>query len=1031
MALQPDKAFRDYVRDTWAVEHGLPQISVLAIAQDRDGYLWLGSQGGLARYDGTRFIRFGQADMPELGGHVLALHAGDDGRLWIGTSQGLLLYRDGHFRSVPLLNDPDQAQGAFAIRAIIGGDGGGVLVAGPDGVYASAGDGLHLLHPLEGPALSLLRRSDGVWVGSTGQVLRLDAEGPRRHALPAPAALAQVAHLAQDRDGQLWAGTATGLYRLHGDAWQRIADLPVEAMSADRDGHLWVAGPQRLDRLRDGRLVESVDGQPGSNAVRAIHEDRDGNLWLGSMVEGLTRVWDGWTVRLGREQGLRNPLLWSIAGGPDGRVWVGGSDGVDTFADGRFHSRVPGSRLPHPEAYSLLVEGDRTWIGTRAGAAVLRGGRVELPAVLRPIQGAQVNGIVRDRAGRIWFATTQGLYLLWPDGSLSRYGTEQGLHDPRVRLVHETRDGRLLVGTNRGLYEWRDGRIAALGRETGLDETGMVTAFHELEDGRWIVGTSAGEELRMFDGSRWTRLGRAQGVPANIAFFIASSRGYLWVAGMRGVYRLPLAGLGRAGQEPPTTVRAEIVINSGADRPGGQPDKCCNGAGNSRGLLEGDTLWLPTREGALLVDTGWQPAAGTEPRVLVERVQVLGDWIQPARGQPLQLPLQARDLKFEFTVPSFQPMRPPQLRYRLAGYDPDWRELDAPHLRQANYTNLPPGDYSFEVADFSARDPLAHAARLALSVPPRWHETLTFRLLLPLLLAGAMYVGYTWLQRRHDRQRGLLEQLVQARTQDLQTANARLEALSFTDPLTGLHNRRYLSRQIPADLSFYARDEAYRAGQDVVMFALLDVDHFKAINDTHGHSAGDRVLSQLGALLTSLVRKGDYVARWGGEEFLLVLRPQPCGSAPQLGARLCAAINAHAFELDNVTRRRITISAGLVEHPLFPDTPDLLGWEQMVTLADRALYRAKSAGRNTWAGYRPRAGARLPSGMTSFEGDPSWLVDEGLLEPFGPDACRPGDDLSEDGRNAASTPAGASPDTRLSDASWPRDDATGGADRAG
>ena len=141
----------------------------------------------------------------------------------------------------------------------------------------------------------------------------------------------------------------------------------------------------------------------------------------------------------------------------------------------------------------------------------------------------------------------------------------------------------------------------------------------------------------------------------------------------------------------------------------------------------------------------------------------------------------------------------------------------------------------------------------------------------------------------------------------------------------------------------------------------------------------------MGALLTGLVRKGDYVARWGGEEFLLVFRPLPRGSVPQIGARLCAEINAHAFELDDLTRRRLTASVGLIEYPLFPDAPRLLDWEQMVTLADRALYRAKSAGRDTWAAFRPSPGAEPPAGVTAFEGDPSWLVDSGLLELFGPD----------------------------------------------
>jgi diguanylate cyclase (GGDEF)-like protein len=981
-ALQPDKAFPDYVADTWGVEHGLPQISVLAITQDRDGYIWLGSQGGLARYDGVGFTRYGQQNAAWLGGHVLALYAGKDGRLWIGTSQGLLLYRGGRFSEVPATR-PDQAQGTFPVRAIIG-DGDGVLVGGPDGVYASDGSRLSLRHPLGGPVLSLLRHDDGLWAGSTGQVFRIGERVPSARPLPADAAQEQVSRLVQDRTGALWAGTAAGLYRMRMDAWTRIASTPVEALLADSDGNLWVGTPQRLDRLgEDGRRLESVSDQAGARAIRSIYEDRDGNLWLGSMVDGVTRVWDGWTTRLGSAQGLGTSLLWSIAQGPDGSVWVGGSDGVDIYRDGRFHSRVAGERLPHPEAYSLLVERGQVWIGTRAGPAVLRRGRVQTPAVLAPMRGAQVNGIVRDHAGRLWFATLQGLYLLWPDGSLSQYGQAQGLPDPRVRLVHETRDGRLLIGTHDGLYEWRAGAIVALGRETGFDNDTTVSAIHELDDGRWIVGSTTGQELRLFDGHRWTRLGQAQGIPANIPFFITHTRGYLWVAGMRGVYRVPLRELDRQRDAPSQPLAAEIVINSGADRPGGQPDKCCNGAGNSRGLLIGDTLWLPTREGALLLDTAWDRPAGTDPSVLVERVQALGQWHYPSGGRAMRLPLGARDLKFEFAAPAFQPMRPPHLRFRLNGYDRDWRELDAPHLRNATYTNLPPGDYSFEVANANAASPGTRATMLPFSIPPRWHETLAFRLLLPLLAGLAVYLLYEWLQHRHTRQRAALERLVQERTRDLQAANARLEALSFTDPLTGLHNRRYLSRQIPADLAFYERDPAYQGGTETMVLALLDVDHFKAINDTYGHAAGDRILEQLGVLLTALVRKGDYAVRWGGEEFLLVFRPLPRGSVPRIGARLCEEIRNHAFELGDGSTHRLTASVGLVEHPLFPGTPNLLGWEQMVTLADRALYRAKSAGRDTWAAFRPRAGAQPPSSAPSFEGDPSWLVDAGLVEPFG------------------------------------------------
>ncbi len=979
-ALEAGKPFRDYVTDTWGVDQGLPQISVLAIAQDPAGYLWFGTQTGLARFDGVRFVRYTQRDAPELGNNILALLADDNARLWIGTSQGLLVLEDERFRAIA----PTVADRPAPASALLKVDGR-ILVGCAEGICAPQEGRLRRVHVLPEPALSLLARDDGLWAGGEGRVFHI--VGGKVRALPLPAAAngASVTALAQ-ADGDLWAGTRHGLFRLRNGSWQaadgHLGDaLTVEAMQADRDGNLWVATPQYLERLRAGRPPERIRNAPGAIAVRSIFEDRDGNLWLGSMVEGVTRAWNGWARRLSQADGLEDPLLWSIAAAPDGGIWVGSSDGVAVWRDGRFRSRVTGNRLPHPEAYSLLPERDQTWIGTRAGVAVLRGDRLEEPPELAPLRDAQINGILRDHADRLWFATTRGLFLLEDGKRLSRYGERDGLADPRIRLVHETRDGRILLGTYQGLYEWRDGRILPTGRLGGLPDDTPVTAFLELEDGRWVLGTSNGESLRLYDGRRWHWLDRERELPANVAFHLAENGNDLWVAGMRGVYRLPLASLDRALADPQQPLAAQIVINSGADRAGGQQDKCCNGAGNSRGVLRDGQLWLPTRDGALLVDVG-TAADSTPRRIRIDDVQVQGRRLAAGQGT-LKLPLDARDLRFEFSLPDFQPMHTPQLRYRLAGYEKDWHELDNPAMRNASYASLPPGYYTFEVADFSHPEPLRNAAHVAVEIPRRLHETLAFRLLAVLGLAGLIWLGYLGLQHRYARQRAQLERLVQERTRDLQAANAQLKAISFTDPLTGLHNRRYLSQQLPTDLSFYERDDGYRDGSEAVVFALLDVDHFKSVNDTHGHAAGDRVLEQIGQLLGELKRSGDYVARWGGEEFLLVFRPLPRGSLARLGQRLCTRIAEHSFDLGNGQRHRLTASVGLIECPLFPSHPRLLGWEQLVTLADRALYRAKTSGRNGWIAYQPVPGAQLPDDLSALAGDPWWLVENGLLEMFG------------------------------------------------
>ncbi|TLX23193.1 ligand-binding sensor domain-containing diguanylate cyclase [Thermomonas fusca] len=983
-ALEADKPFSDYVVDSWDVKQGLPQISVLAMTQDADGYLWFGTQGGLARFDGVRFHRYNPRDTLGVNSNIQALLADRQRRLWIGTTLGLLVLEDGRFRRVLPADADGKPALAFPVRALAMTDGR-VLVAGAEGVYTPEGGRLRLLHALPEPALSLLVRPDGLWAGGAGRVYRI--RPGTTEAIPLPAAAGSPVTALAWHHGRIWAGGNRGLFRLQHGVFlgAGTGNAPtIEAMASDRDDNLWIATSQYLERWRGGQPIERIQDSRGSIAIRAIYEDHDGNLWLGSQTEGVARVWNGYTRRLDHAVGLANPLLWAISGAPDGSVWLGTVNGVEVWRNGRIQQAVAGARLPHPEAYSLLAEAGQVWIGTRAGAAVLRDGRLEQPAVLAPLRNLQINGIVRDRGGRLWFASSDGLFMLGRDHRLLRYGPTEGLADARIRIVHETRDGRLLVGSTRGLYEWRDGRILALGRQTGLDDEIAVTALLELANGHWLVGSSNGDSLHLFDGKRWHAFGSSRGLPINIPFHLAEDAGSLWVAGMQGVYRLPLAQLERALQSPALQLDPQLVINSGFDRPGGQQDKCCNGSGNGRGLLRDGQLWLPTRDGALLVQLA-TAEAGTPRPVRIEAVATQGRAY--AAGQDaLRLPMDARDLRFDFTVPAFQPTRLPRLRYRLVGFEQRWRELDNPSLRSASYINLPPGEYRFEVADFSRADPLAGSARLDVAVPPHLYETLAFRVLAGLLAVGLVWLGYLGLRHRYARQRMVLEQLVQERTRDLQAANARLKEISFTDPLTGLHNRRYLTQQIPVDLSFYQRDPDYREGREALVIALLDVDHFKVINDTWGHAAGDRVLEQLGQLLGELKRSGDYVARWGGEEFLLVLRPLPRGSVASIGERLCSRIAAHRFDLGNGAEHRLTVSVGLVECPLFRDHPDLLGWEQLVTLADRAMYAVKNSGRNGWMGYRPLPQARLPEDVSGYRDNPRQLLDSGLLELFGASA---------------------------------------------
>lgn len=990
-ALDPSKSFHHYVRNHWSLEQGLPQLSVLAIAQDKPGYLWFGTQAGLSRFDGVRFTNFDLDNTPGLPSTwIQALHTDRDGRLWIGTPQGLAV-RDGN-GIAPVALAPGEAEGVVDVRALARDVRGRLLVATHRGVMVAVADRLQTLHSIDdGGALALHVDDDGtVWVGARGRVHAFDGAGQRVFKLPAGAALATVTSLAR-HDGRLWAGSDAGLFVLDGTHWQHYRDVAtvsggIQALYEDRDGILWASTRDTLYRLQKGRVLERIPGEGPLAEIRAFYEDRESNLWLGSNNEGATRAWNGWTRRYSRAEGLQQPLLWSAAQAPDGRVWVGSDDGVSVLEGGRFRTVVAGRDLPHPAAYSLLPENGQTWIGTRDGAAVFRDGRVQRPRMLAAMDAAQVNGIVRDRQGRLWFATSSGLFR-WQEGEehAHHYGERDGLRDVRVRVLLETRDGRLLVGTQSGLYEFVDEHLVAVPLTgTGLDAPHIVSLY-ELAGGQWLAGALSEEMMLLFDGRRWTRLDKTRGVPANAPFFFAEDgNGFLWAGGLRGIYRVPVADLFSAADDPAFKVSARTLLNERGDRHGGQKGDCCNGAGNSRGFLADNALWLPTRDGLVVMATDQSLANDYLPESVVERVQVQGQWRPADAATVWSLPGSARDLRFEFTTLSFQASDHIDIRYRLKGYDDAWKLLDDPHQRSATYTNLPAGRYVFEVLGTNNSGVSGRAAATqAFTIAPYVYESLWFYLLLAVALAILVLLSNRWVLRRHDNRRVVLERLVEQRTRDLQQANRQLEAISLTDPLTGLHNRRYLTRQLPADIAYYQRMPGFAAGVDVLAFALLDIDHFKSINDGHGHQAGDHVLQTVAHRLRTLSRDGDYVIRWGGEEFLMVFRPMPRHELHALGRRICSAIASEPVEVAG-TRLQVTASLGLIGYPPFPDAPELLGWEQLVSLADRALYEVKAHGRNGWALYEATPLPLPTLDADHVRRDPGDLVRSGHLALRGP-----------------------------------------------
>lgn len=956
-ALDPAKSYQDYASDTWSLEEGLPQITVLSITQDQTGYVWLGTQAGVARFDGSVFKNY----LP--GSWAQVLKVGKDNTVWIGTNKGFAYYRDEEVhtlsaqnnRNEHLTNSPD-------VRAMLFTGEDRLLAATDQGLLQVDSEGFHRSPLLPAiPLFSLLSWRGDLWVGGAGTLYIVATDHVR--TVPMPNGKGTLVTRLIVYDGSVWVGTSSGLFRYDEGKWVRCKDDPpqlhlaINTFYVDSDDNFWVATNEGLARLHGGRMTDFVDSHHYESVAQllSIYEDHEGSLWLGTHAHGVTRLWNGYTRRYSTHQGLLDPLVWSLTPDHHGGMWIGTANGVYRLHDGNFSNVLSGRALPAPNAYTLMDQNNTLWIGTSSGVLLYRDGHDVTPAILSPLKGLAVEGILQTHDGTVWIATLGGLFRY--DGkTLKSYGIKDGLLDLRCRLLFETQAGRLLVGTLAGLYALDNGHFTQLGADSEL-KNAFVTAIAEPRNGELVVGVYDENVLFLFDGSHWHTLTHAQGLPKNTPSFMELdlAREWFWVAGIRGIYRTRLADLEALAAGQTGELETQRILSERGQWSGSAKGLCCNGAGNARGIFEDGHLWLPTRDGIVSVDTLNVHRNQVVPATVIESIKYGDSWHPAVLQHPVSIPARDRDVAFRFSVLSFQNPRSVHIIYRLVGYDTMWRSLDANAARIASYTNLPPGDYQFEVRGSNNAGVWNPATtRYSFTIDRRFYETWWFRTGIVLVLLWLVYLIYRWRVHALSAQRQYLEQVVAERTEALQTLNQQLEEASQTDPLTGLKNRRYLGQQLPKDLAHFHRELIRPENRDRIMiFAVVDLDHFKELNDSAGHFAGDELLKQVANVLVASMRFGHYVVRWGGEEFLIVFRPMPRDETPRVISRVHAAVSKYPYTLPNGDQVNITCSIGFTEYPFVSGQPDAVGWEVLVNLADSALYAAKAAGRNCWLGLRP------------------------------------------------------------------------------
>ncbi|MEA3176742.1 MAG: hypothetical protein QOI59_265 [Gammaproteobacteria bacterium] len=976
--------------DTLFTHHTDPEAgSGTAIIQDTRGFIWLGTQSGLVRWDGYRFRRY-VADTQVPGSlpdsFILALHIDDRGRLWVGTSAGGLARYDADKDSFAVAAGPSGIKGT-AVLSITNDGKGGLWVgteSGLDHVDAQHADQLTPLASAqadglpEGAVQAVLNDRDGnLWVGTRHGLWKRQTGTTKFAASPLvtpeetePA----VTRLLQDSAGRIWIGThAHGAYLFEAGATREVRETSatstlqsdsVIAIAEATAGEVWLG--------TDGGGIVAIDARSGTthrihhypdtptslsdDYIYALYRDRSGLVWVANI--GAISQHDPQQQAVvtlfgatGRPNGISGKKVFAVTAMPDGRIWLSVGAGVDIIDPvlGRVAQLIPDpthpdSALPKGRVQNIVLgRNDTVYIATQQGMYVTDihakpVKRMELPG-RSPVAG--VRALSFD-AGTLWVGGEQdGLWavdLSNPAHPLVvSHDAAAQLGDARITTLNRGPDSSLWVGTRSSLAQV-DVSSGAIERvpANSADPTQLLDGFvaATLVDRRgrlWVASFGSGVQVlesRDAQGHwRFRRLGLREGLPhLGVNKLLEDSHGNIWVSTDNGLAVID---------------GTRFTIQS-MQRPQGVAMR---------------TFW--TDSGTVTSDG--EVLFGANGGLTVVRPERMKSWAYQPPIVVTDVHSDRRGLKVEFAALDYSSPERNRYAYRLLGFDPDWITTDAT-VRLASYTNLPPGNYTLELRGSNRDGHWSEPLQMPILVASAWYQTFGFRtaaVIFGLLLISLLVQARTVYLRQRQRE---LQALVNERTAELEKrsnelreSQRQLELIAYNDPLTGLPNRRLFEDDLKHRVASALRDGA------PFTLLLVDLDGFKNINDTLGHDAGDALLVTIALRLRHSVREADRVARLGGDEFAVLLtQTSELASVELVCRRILTSLAEPIVFKDHIMQ--MTGSIGSAQCPSQGSTTDSL-----YKAADTALYDAKRSGRNMWSWYshNVRLRARVSAAATA------------------------------------------------------------------
>lgn len=721
LALEPTTPMANYNRQGWAMENGLPQNTVQALAQTTNGFLWLGTEVGLVRFDGNGFAVFDMNSQPKLpGSDVQCLLATRDGALWVGTSDGLARLENGDVQifttrtGLPgddirgLKEEPDETilvtteNGAIEVSRTPAPKGETSVPKPPEGFHAELGGGLQALGTNN--TVTLVKGGATVLQWNVGKEL----PGTRVQAVYA------------DREGSLWIGTNGGLVRYAAGKLEQmpvtdpLASASVLAILEDHEGDLWVGTETNgLQILRDQRF-HTIGAHEGlaSDDTTAVVQDGAGTFWVGTSGSGVTALHPG-TATPARsysvKDGLASDVILSLASATNGDVWVGTPDGLSRIRGGSIVTFTSSDGLPDDFIRSLLEDADGSlWIGTRHG----------LTHWSKP--GDTTAGTMRT------------------------YTQDDGLGNDLVGAMARDTTGDLWVATFAGLSRLHGAKFENYTTANGLSSN-VITSLLAREHGTLLVGTQA-HGWNLWNGMRFEPVKNPQLAHTTVHAILDDGLHHLWFATGTGLARCDCAKNGMMDSAD----CSHWLEFSTAD--GLRSRETATNSHPSAWKSQDGRLWFTTPKGLVEVDPAHFPVNAVPPPIVVERFAV-DDVAQPlpSVNAPMTIPAGHNHFAFDYAAMSFVAPQKVHYRFKLEGFDHDW--TDAGTRRTAYYTNIPPGHYTFRVqAENNDGVWNTNGAALQVTLQPHFYQTIWFYVVLALGILGLVLLALKLRLLRAERE---------------------------------------------------------------------------------------------------------------------------------------------------------------------------------------------------------------------------------------------------------------------------------------